>query len=142
MLTCNLFRYSLATTVQVLLFARSPPPWQIIPSDPPQRLLDHLEEAGFYSAKDLESITKTLTTMRQTVERGRQTYSPHLLTLLESRLEQCQSLLDKLQEDLAKLDPKLAPAHETLVSILRSTSAANTRTQVGTFLRPWERVGC
>ncbi|KAL1854161.1 aconitate hydratase [Paecilomyces lecythidis] len=121
--------YSLATTVQVLLYSDFSPPLPISSADSPQRLLDHLEEAGFYSAKDLESITNTLKNMRQTLDRGRETYSPHLLKLLKSRLERCQSLLDKLHEELANLDPELAPTHETLVSVLRSTSAANTRSQ-------------
>ncbi|KAJ5130732.1 uncharacterized protein N7515_006771 [Penicillium bovifimosum] len=101
--------YSLATTIQ--------------------RLLDHLEEAGFYSSKDLNSITKTLESTRATLERGRDTYSPALLTLLESRLEQCEQLLVKLQKGLAGLAPPLAQTHETLVSILRSTSAVNTRSK-------------
>ncbi|KAG0158827.1 hypothetical protein PDIDSM_6347 [Penicillium digitatum] len=95
--------YSLATTIQ--------------------RLLDHLEEAGIYGSKDLNSITKTLESTRETLERGRNTYSPALLTLLESRLEQCEQSLAKLQSGLAVLAPPLAQTHETLVSILRSTSA-------------------
>ncbi|KAJ6044570.1 uncharacterized protein N7446_002763 [Penicillium canescens] len=101
--------YSLATTIQ--------------------RLLDHLNEAGFYSSKDLNSITKTLESTRETLERGRDTYSPALLTLLESRLEQCEASLEKLQEGLAVLAPSLVQTHETLVSILRSTSAVNTRSK-------------
>lgn len=104
--------YSLATTVQ--------------------RLLDHLAEAGFYSAKDLESVSQTLGSMRETLERGRDTYSPHLLTLLESRLKQCQISLDNLHKGLEPLAPELVPVHETLVSILRSTSAANTRSKFST----------
>lgn len=68
--------------------------------------------------------------MRATLERGRDTYSPALLTLLESRLEQCQISLEKLQKGLAVLDPALVQTHETLVSILRSTSAVNTRSKV------------
>ncbi|KAJ5818402.1 hypothetical protein N7474_003993 [Penicillium riverlandense] len=94
-----------------------------------QRLLDHLEEAGFYSSKDLDSITKTLDSMRDTLARGRNTYSPALLTLLESRLEQCQLALNKLQKGLDALAPELVQTHETLVSILRSTSAVNTRSK-------------
>ncbi|KXG45303.1 Uncharacterized protein family UPF0662 [Penicillium griseofulvum] len=101
--------YSLATTIQ--------------------RLLDHLGEAGFYSSKDLNSITKTLESTRETLERGRNTYSPALLTLLENRLEQCEQSLAKLQKGLAALAPPLAQTHETLVSILRSTSAVNTRSK-------------
>ncbi|KAJ5909014.1 UPF0662 protein [Penicillium taxi] len=101
--------YSLATTIQ--------------------RLLDHLKEAGFYSSKDLKSITKTLESMRETLERGRNTYSPAILTLLERRLEHCQVSLAGLQEGLASVSPQLVHTHETLISILRSTSAANTRTK-------------
>ncbi|KAH8697151.1 hypothetical protein BGW36DRAFT_449743 [Talaromyces proteolyticus] len=101
--------YSLATTVQ--------------------RLLDHLQEAGFFSAKDLESIAKTLDNMREVLEHGKETHSPHLLILLESRIEQCQISLDNLHKSLELLAPDLVSLHETLVSILRSTSAANTRSK-------------
>jgi hypothetical protein len=68
--------------------------------------------------------------MRETLDRGRNTYSPALLTLLESRMEQCQRSLEKLQKGLAVLAPGLVQTHETLVSILRSTSAVNTRSKV------------
>lgn len=68
--------------------------------------------------------------MRQNVERGKERYSPALLTLLQNRLEQCQLSLEKLQHGLSMLPPDLAPTHETLVSILRSTSAVNTRSKV------------
>lgn len=68
--------------------------------------------------------------MRSTLERGRDAYSPALLTLLKSRLEQCQHSLEKLQKGLAALAPGLVQTHETLVSILRSTSAVNTRSKV------------
>lgn len=68
--------------------------------------------------------------MRETLERGRQTYSPALLKLLESRLKECEWSLEKLQKGLSVLAPDLVPTHETLVSILRSTSAVNTRSKV------------
>lgn len=68
--------------------------------------------------------------MRQTLERGRQSYSPALLKLLESRIQQCEWHLESLQKGLSILAPELAPTHETLVSILRSTSAVNTRSKV------------
>ena len=68
--------------------------------------------------------------MRETLDRGRNTYSPALLTLLESRMGQCQLSLEKLQKGLAVLAPGLVQTHETLVSILRSTSAVNTRSKV------------
>ncbi|KAF7716257.1 UPF0662 family protein [Penicillium ucsense] len=94
-----------------------------------QRLLDHLEEAGFYSSKDLKSITKTLDSMRETLDRGCDTYSPALLTLLESRMDHCKISLQRLEDGLRVLDPALVQTHETLVSILRSTAAVNTRSK-------------
>ena len=97
---------------------------------PVQRLLDHLKEAAFYSAKDLDSVNHTLDAMRDTLSRGKETYSPHLLTLLENRLDTCGNILADLKASLADLSPELTPIHEKLVSILRSISAANTRYKV------------
>ncbi|MCJ1269001.1 hypothetical protein MMC22_008889 [Lobaria immixta] len=92
-----------------------------------KRLLDHLKEAAFYSAKDLESATHTLDSMQETLRRGEESYSPHLLILLENRLDTCRMILADLKASLADLSPELTPVHERLVSILRSISAANTR---------------
>ena len=71
--------------------------------------------------------------MQETVQRGKNTYSPHLLTLLENRLGTCRSILQELRVPLAGLSPELTPTHEKLVSILRSISAANTRSKVCRF---------
>ena len=68
--------------------------------------------------------------MRETLDRGKEAHSPALLTLLESRLDKCQIKLEKLQSELTKLSPELASTHETLVSVLRSTAAVNTRSKV------------
>ncbi|KAL9073188.1 MAG: hypothetical protein Q9161_003020 [Pseudevernia consocians] len=92
-----------------------------------RRLLDHLKEAAFFSAKDLDSASHTLDKMQDTLQRGKETHSPHLLTLLDNRLNTCRNILAELQASLADLSPALAPVHERLVSILRSISAANTR---------------
>ncbi|EQL33143.1 hypothetical protein, variant [Blastomyces dermatitidis ATCC 26199] len=94
-----------------------------------KRLLDHLREAAFYSQKDLDSVSKTLDTMQENINRGKETCSPDILKLLEVRLETCRKQLAELQHELSFLSPELAPTHETLVSILRSTSAANTRSK-------------
>lgn len=92
--------------------------------------MDHLKEAAFYTSKDLESATHTLDSMQDTLNRGKESYSPHLLTLLENRLNTCRIILGELLDSLAGLSPELAPVHERLVSILRSISAANTRQKV------------
>ena len=71
--------------------------------------------------------------MQDTLRRGSEIYSPHLLTLLENRLNTCRNLLGDLQSSLADLSPKLTPIYERLVSILRSIAAANTRQKVWRF---------
>ena len=69
--------------------------------------------------------------MEETLRRGKETYSPHLLTLLQNRLDTCRILLADLKAPLADLSRELTPIHERLVSILRSIAAANTRSKVG-----------
>ncbi|KAL9596482.1 MAG: hypothetical protein Q9179_004598 [Wetmoreana sp. 5 TL-2023] len=92
-----------------------------------KRLLDHLKEAAFYSPKDLESASQALDSMQETLKRGKDSHSPHLLTLLGNRLGTCRNLLAELKLSLTDLSPELTPTYERLVSILRSISAANTR---------------
>ena len=95
-----------------------------------QRLLDHLKEAAFFSAKDLDSVGRNLDRMQETLQRKDQSYSPHLVTLLENRISTCRKTLSDLRAMLANLSPALAPIHERLVSILRSVAAANARRKV------------
>ncbi|KAI5292312.1 hypothetical protein KEM52_006452 [Ascosphaera acerosa] len=92
-------------------------------------MCDHLQEAASYSQKDLDSIAKTLLHMRETVERGKEAYTADLVTHLDARLSACERILKSLQDDLAVISPELVSTHETLVSILRSTAAANTRSR-------------
>ena len=96
-----------------------------------KRLLDHLKEAGFYSPKDLESISHNLEQWEASVTQGQDAHSPHLLTLLEARIHVCQQTLVELRTSLSKLDPESMGTYEKLVSILRSLSACNTRSKVG-----------
>jgi hypothetical protein len=44
------------------------------------RLCEHLKEAAFYSKKDLQSIEDTLEKMEYALEKGKDQYSPYLLT--------------------------------------------------------------
>jgi hypothetical protein len=71
--------------------------------------------------------------MRDTLERGKEEHSPHMLLLLETKLEKCEVLNTGLKDELAKIAPSLHPTHEKLVSLLRSISACNTRSKVGTL---------
>jgi hypothetical protein len=95
-----------------------------------KRLLDHLAEVDLYSAKDLEHVTVTLEKIRDIVKNAGSTYSPKLLTLLSNRVDLCQTSLDNLKSRLGRLHGDLPKIHEKLISILRSLSAANTRTKV------------
>jgi hypothetical protein len=94
-----------------------------------KRLLDHLEEATFYSPKDLESIGGKLRDCRRYIERGKESYSPHLLTLLDARIKVCEDVLARLELKLSHLTPDLTEKYDKLVSILRSLSALNTRSK-------------
>lgn len=84
----------------------------------------------FYSPKDLASINQTLDKMEDTIEKGRLTYSPHLVTLLEARMQTCKNQTVDLQEYLKKIDPGLMITWEQLVAVLRSAAALNTRSKV------------
>lgn len=105
-----------------------------------QRLLDHLEEAGYYSEKDLQSLGETMEKMHMIVERGKDTYSPGLVTLLIARLHTCDTLLEQRRKKLAVLSPELSPIYEKLISILRTMSAANTKQKVTLLVTHYEDV--
>ena len=92
--------------------------------------MDHLKEAAFFSGKDMQSVHQTLDRMEETVRRGKDNYSPHLLTLLGNSITVCRKSVAELEATLVDLSPTLIPTHEKLVSILRSISAANTRQKV------------
>jgi len=94
-----------------------------------KRLLDHLKEATFYSQKDLEALSKNLQDCRRYVERGRDKYSPHLLTLLDARIKVCEETLSDLRLHLSQLTPELTPKWEKLVSILRSLAGCNAKSK-------------
>jgi hypothetical protein len=68
--------------------------------------------------------------MEETLEKGKETYSPHLLLRLHYRMEICHRILQDLRDFLANLSPEMVPTWEKLVSLLRSTAALNTRSQV------------
>ena len=68
--------------------------------------------------------------MRESLKRGKDAYSPHLITLLSNRLGVCQTTLNELIASIPRLCTALSPQYEKLVSILRSMAAANTRTNV------------
>ncbi|KAF2635982.1 hypothetical protein P280DRAFT_473400 [Massarina eburnea CBS 473.64] len=92
-----------------------------------KRLLDHLEEAHFYSPKDLHSIGTQLKNAKTYIAKGKEAYSPHLLTLLEARMQVCDQTLARLELAQSHLTDDLRPMYEKLVSILRSLAGCNTR---------------
>jgi hypothetical protein len=97
-----------------------------------KRLLDHIREAAFFSAYDLRSIKDKLREYRECIRRGHDTYSPHLITLLEARLDVCEQTLKDVEDILSPLTPELSPHYEKLVSVLRSLSACNIKSKFPT----------
>lgn len=95
-----------------------------------KRLLDHLKEAGFYSYKDLESISSHIEQWQASIDRAEESHSTDLLTLLTARIDVCKTTLHELQDYLSRLDPQMMGHWEKLVSALRSLSACNTRSKV------------
>lgn len=93
------------------------------------RLCDHLKEAAFYSTKDLDSLQQTIDRMRKTLDKDAEKYSPYLLTRINIRIQVCENLLQELREYLSTLSPKMVPAWEKLVSLLRAVAALNTRSK-------------
>lgn len=105
-----------------------------------EKLLDHLAEVDLFSAKDLESISETVTNLSRNVKTAAaddtDDTSPNLIALLQARLERCRKLLGNLQKRLDRYEEPLAQVHEKLISILRSISLANTRSKVRATLAP------
>ena len=107
-----------------------------------KRLLDHLKEAGFYSEKDLGSISQHIDQWQASIERGKDSLSTHLKTLLEARIDVCKATLKELQDSLSRLDPQMMGTYEKLVSILRSLSALNTRSKVSLDITNSSSIRC
>ncbi|KAK3358882.1 hypothetical protein B0T25DRAFT_531382 [Lasiosphaeria hispida] len=97
-----------------------------------KRLLDHLTESGLFSAKDLDSMSHTLSTLDGVVDNTNSQHSPYLVELLANREYLCKAALVRLREQLNKLDEPLRAVHEKLISILRSMSLANTKAKFST----------
>jgi hypothetical protein len=95
-----------------------------------KRLLDHLSEANLYSTKDIESMSTTLGKLEGIVSKGGHNDSPYLSELLAKRVELCKSRIAELQKRLDGLGEPLPALHEKLISILRSTALANTKSKV------------
>lgn len=96
-----------------------------------KRLLDHLDEVKLYSAKDLESISKTLGDLCASLNNSTGTVDhPHLeylLTLVKNRVERCKETTARLQKSLDRFSPCLLCKHEKIISLLRCISYANTK---------------
>lgn len=84
--------------------------------------------------KDLEGLSHQLEKWQESVERGKESHSPQLMTLLDARIDVCRTTLNELKQSLSRLDPEMSGTYEKLVSILRSLSACNTRSKVGQTL--------
>ncbi|KAK4448247.1 hypothetical protein QBC34DRAFT_439329 [Podospora aff. communis PSN243] len=92
-----------------------------------KRLLDHLTESGLFSAKDLDSMSHTLSTLDSVLKNADSQHSPYLVELLAKRENLCKESLGELRKKLERLAKPLREVHEKLISILRSMSLANTK---------------
>ncbi len=106
-----------------------------------KRLLDHLTEAGLFSAKDLESMSHTLDILSGIVGSSGSLHSPYLVQLLSLRVSLCKASLQSLQKRLDVLGDPLSDTYEKLISILRSMSLVNTRSRVRTHMAPGSLAG-
>ncbi|CAG9947417.1 unnamed protein product [Clonostachys rosea f. rosea IK726] len=103
-----------------------------------KRLLDHLTESDLYSAKDLESISSTLTKLATLLnepadgEDSEKQHWPYLVEMVKNRVELCQATTAKLQQRLERFGECLLSKHERIISILRSISLANTKSKFPT----------
>lgn len=79
--------------------------------------------------KDLIGIDYRLDKIEDAVERGKSHHSSHIVTLLEARILSCRTILAELRSLLQPIPKDLMPAHEKLVSILRSLSGCNARSK-------------
>lgn len=92
-----------------------------------QRLLDHLKEAGFFASQDLMGLGDRLEKIEDSVRRGKESYCSAILSLLDTRIAACRVTLSECQILLSHLSPELTVTHTKLVSILRSLSGLNTK---------------
>lgn len=96
-----------------------------------KRLLDHLDEANLFSAKDLASIEHTLERLDTIVNNTKtKEPAPFLEAHLASRIDRCRETLCALKQRLKEYDEAIIPSHEKLVSILRQMAAINTKPKV------------
>lgn len=96
-----------------------------------KRLLDHLDEANLFSAKDMASIEHTLERLSNIVNNTKtKEPAPFLEALLASRIDRCRETLDALKLRLKEYHETIIPTHERLVSILRQMAAINTKPRV------------
>jgi hypothetical protein len=105
------------------------------------RLLDHLTEANLFSAKDLESMSHTLTLLSKMVKNDTNTESaPFLETLISSRIQRCRASLNKLQQEIEAIAEPLRPTADRLVSILRQMAVINTKSTVDNLPLPFRLI--
>ncbi|OTB16601.1 hypothetical protein K445DRAFT_21557 [Daldinia sp. EC12] len=95
-----------------------------------KRLLDHLDEANLYSARDLESMSQTLEHLSVIVHNSASSKpAPFLETLIVHRIERCRASLANLQKRIEDIAEPLRPTADRLVSIMRQMAIINTKSK-------------
>ena len=109
--------------------------WNPLLTGRKQRLLDHLKEAAFFTDKDLTGIEHRLDKIEGSIERARAHHNPQIIVLLEAKIAACRANLVELRFIMEPIPKDLMATHEKLVSILRSLSGCNTRSNF-----PWAEI--
>jgi len=94
-----------------------------------KQLLDHMNESGVYTMKDLEPFKSRLAELRTIIKNGSgsEDVPPSLTRLLTRRLDDCQSVLESLVQSLSVISSELVPIHQRLISVRRQAIALAAR---------------
>lgn len=121
--------YELISLFFLTVGRNNEPPAVYAPSVIIKRLLEHLNESGNFSRKDLVPLQRTLTNMRENIEHGRPLYNSLIISMLESQVSASEKSLKELKKRLEPVPAELEGILERLVSLRRSIKACESKKQ-------------
>ncbi|KAI5837542.1 hypothetical protein DFP73DRAFT_306573 [Morchella snyderi] len=121
--------YELISLLFLTVGRNNEPPAVYAPSVIIKRLLEHLNESGNFSRKDLVPLQRTLINMRENIEQGRPLYNSLIISMLESQVCASEKSLKELKKRLGPIPSELESVLERLVSLRRSIKACESKKQ-------------
>ncbi|KAH8155892.1 uncharacterized protein LAJ45_00904 [Morchella importuna] len=121
--------YELISLLFLTVGRNNEPPAVYAPSVIIKRLLEHLNESGNFSRKDLVPLQRTLINMRENIEQGRPLYNSLIISMLESQVCASERSLKELKKRLEPIPSELESLLERLVSLRRSIKACESKKQ-------------